>query len=358
VVREIVARVVTPIVRISNDGSSICVRSPSAQVFCSTTGRISRVPGGTGLDSLDAFLGRTCGLTAAGSAWCWGTEALPGDGRDSASAVPIAVAGGQVFAALTVGRSSACGRRADAALFCWGYNFFNQLTSAVSSKAATPVAVAAGQSFTSVSDGYDFMCGIAGGQAYCWGNNNYDQTGVAGNPGSCISDPCVGTPHLLIADSAFVSVATGNSHACALTASGQAWCWGYNGLGELGDSASTGCTFRAQCSTAPQAVKTTTRFRFLTIGNDHTCGLTQQGVAWCWGTNDRGQLGSGQPGLVARATPAPVAGNLVFSSIDARMETTCGITTDGKAYCWGQEIWDPMHRFRANQAPTALVLQP
>src|SRR4029077_3180551 len=68
-------------------------------------------------------------------------------------------------------------------------------------------------------------------------------------------------------------------------------------------------------------------------GYDHTCGLSSAGVAYCWGANSQGQLGTGD--VTPRSAPAPVAGSLTFKSIAAGLLSTCAVTTGGAAYCWG-----------------------
>jgi alpha-tubulin suppressor-like RCC1 family protein len=84
-------------------------------------------------------------------------------------------------------------------------------------------------------------------------------------------------------------------------------------------------------------------FTSLAVGGFHTCGLTSGGAAYCWGLNDYGQLGDGTIGgppcnflgQCSRLTPTPVAGGLAFISLTVGAEHTCGLTSGGAAYCWG-----------------------
>ena len=75
-------------------------------------------------------------------------------------------------------------------------------------------------------------------------------------------------------------------------------------------------------------------FASITAGWDHSCGLRSDGAAYCWGNNDVGQLGDGS--LTSRLTPVPVAGGYAFTQLVAGADHTCGLAINGKAYCWGR----------------------
>jgi alpha-tubulin suppressor-like RCC1 family protein len=65
----------------------------------------------------------------------------------------------------------------------------------------------------------------------------------------------------------------------------------------------------------------------------HSCALTGNGDAYCWGRNSYGQLGDAT--TLDRTTPVKVAGGLTFATIQANGAHTCGTTTSGATYCWG-----------------------
>src|SRR5664280_1093122 len=72
-----------------------------------------------------------------------------------------------------------------------------------------------------------------------------------------------------------VQVVTGYAHTCALAPSGQAYCWGNNDEGHLGDNTTT------QRSTPVAVQQGGTTFTSITSGSFHTCGLTSAGAAYC-----------------------------------------------------------------------------
>src|SRR2546422_10856859 len=95
----------------------------------------------------------------------------------------------------------------------------------------------------------------------------------------------------------FRRVSAGASHPCGVAAGGVAYCWGDNTAGELG-------TGDGRSHMRPVAVTGHLTFASLSAGDGFTCGVTHSGVAYCWGRNPYGQLGSRTP--QRRETPLPV----------------------------------------------------
>jgi alpha-tubulin suppressor-like RCC1 family protein len=84
-------------------------------------------------------------------------------------------------------------------------------------------------------------------------------------------------------DHAFVSIEAGWSHRCGLTATHEAYCWGDNDVGELGDGTTT-------ASDVPVRVAIAEGVRLLSEGAP-TCAVGASGTLYCWGYNDVGQVG-------------------------------------------------------------------
>jgi alpha-tubulin suppressor-like RCC1 family protein len=118
----------------------------------------------------------------------------------------------------------------------------------------------------------------------------------------------------------FQVVQAGGIHSCGLTVEGQAYCWGTNSVD-------------GTRLTTPTAIAGGLTFTRLAAGMGHTCGLTSAGAAYCWGDNRRGQLGDGTTN--STSAPRPVSGGHVFREIAAGADHTCALTASGAAYCWG-----------------------
>ena len=137
----------------------------------------------------------------------------------------------------------------------------------------------------------------------------------------------------------FRQVSAGTNHTCGVTTDNRAYCWGGNDFGMLGD----GTTIPRL---TPVAVAGGLSFRHVTTGGIHTCGLTTDNRAYCWGFGLDGQLGDGNR-TYTQLTPVPVAGGLRFVQISAADygNHTCAVRkllvlgkTAYRVYCWGQNF--------------------
>jgi alpha-tubulin suppressor-like RCC1 family protein len=322
----------------------------------------SSVSGGILFTFLTAGQNHTCGLTAAGVAYCWGSNnnGELGDSSQTERHTPVPVRGGLTFTTLQAtsdgGLASTCGLTSSGA-YCWGSNSSGQLgIGSFAGPRTTPVAVVAGQSggstFIQLAGGAKHVCALANG-LYCWGYDAYGQFGDAST--STKNSPTVAGSGLT-----YASVAAGSFHTCARTSSGVARCWGANDAGQVGNNSTTTPVTTPVLVAAGASPGT---FASLTAGVDHTCGLSSAGNAYCWGANYAGQLGDNSS--TQRLTPVLVSGGLTFSKLTAGQGEqgghTCGLTTGGVAYCWGYNGYGQLGIGSADISPhraPILVLPP
>jgi alpha-tubulin suppressor-like RCC1 family protein len=214
---------------------------------------------------------------------------------------------------------------------------------------ADEYVVTAGQvTFTSVESGLFHTCGIDGsGTVFCWGANDFGQSGPAPSLLPCSSVACRYAPGPVPAGLSFASLTLGFHTTCALSASGEAHCWGANYAGQLGIDVAT------FSSATPVSVSGQRTFTWLNSGLNHSCGVATDGVAYCWGLNNRLQLGDDGPEFSWE--PLQVSGGITFTSVVGGQEHTCGLGTDSNTYCWG---WNFFGQLGVDSVPVAAIPQP
>ena len=286
-----------------------------------------------------AGLDHTCDVQSSGAARCWGNNYAGQLGNAAGNEIitnPVNVQGGLRFSSLTAGDNLTCGISVEGDALCWGWNNWGEVGdgSKIDRRIPASVSLPYSVSLSAISAGSGFACGVTtAGKALCWGNNYHGQlgTGTSGNS----SSSSVPTEIITASGLALTVVVTGQTHACALSAQGAVWWWGNNASGQLGNGRSGDTTtFRA----TPVAVQMPTGVQFTVIaaGQDHTCALTQSGTGYCWGANTYGQLGTGS-GIVSRTVPTAVQqpGGVTFKKLVAGGTHTCALTVGNMAYCWG-----------------------
>ncbi|UCC26315.1 MAG: hypothetical protein JSU98_04270 [Gemmatimonadales bacterium] len=232
--------------------------------------------------ALDLGYMEACALAYVGGEvgpmYCWGGP--------RGTAVPTEVAGDLNFQAVTASWGTICGIDTYGQAWCWELG-------------ADPVAVDPSITFTQLAVDGPVHCGLdTSGTILCWGERelNGEIVWSAASPTAlALGDgPAAGETH-------FTSVTPG---FCATGASGQAYCWGGNFFGQVGDGsvAASGLEWVEM----PSAVGTPGLFSSISEKHDHTCGIAADGFAYCWGANGSGQLGDGTK--VASPWPVRVAG--------------------------------------------------
>lgn len=248
---------------------------------------------------------QTCALDEEGKVYCWiDPDNLVEGYRDE----------GVRFTALSAG----CGLSESGQAYCW--------SSADVARTEPPIPTAgkrieSPEPFQQLAGG-EAGCGITlSGRVRCW------------DTGTTSSDPVLGTEGV-------VEIAYGWRRSCALDDAGHVLCWGAGRMGELG----TGVREDSTATAVP--VESTVAFEHLSVGPDHACALTAEGEAYCWGQNEGLQLGREScdiyrpgydPGRGYCSRPSRVETDLRFEEIRALNDATCGLVESGDVFCWGAD---------------------
>ena len=244
---------------------------------------------------------------------------------------------GSRYESISSGSLHSCGVRLDGTVGCFGSNGRGQ---------STPPE----GEFLSVSAGGAHTCGVkAQGTVVCWGS-------------ATVPSPPPGNN--------FKSVSSGDNHSCGVTPlddNGQSSviCWSEVGGAKTGDIF---YSTRSRPYTIAESVNS---------GGNHNCAVDSGGNMRCWGSNDSGQVASGERvkavaaggehtcwlyrnGIVAckgndtsgQSTPPVVPEGdfdqepYTYTTISAGDAHTCAINGDGNATqvkgsvrCWGSDLY-------------------
>lgn len=227
----------------------------------------------------------TCVIDAGGDVACWG--AAPGDAGKAPHPPEALELGGAI--AIAVASDHGCASTPDG-VACWGSNAAAQLGGGETSATSHLVPGIEAQEIT-VAAGYS--CALDGeGLLRCWGDAEPFAPG-----GAPASEP------FDIAGATLSEIGSTGAHACGITAAQRAACWGSDANGQLGDGPEDGS------GAGMRAVALDERLVAIAVGGAHACALfvdaaeADARAVYCWGANDRGQLGIEGPSTDAPASP-------------------------------------------------------
>jgi alpha-tubulin suppressor-like RCC1 family protein len=272
-----------------------------------------------------------CYRDKAGMFWCWANnqKGQLGNARFTLQAVPQPVRFRQAFTMLEGGADHSCALTRTGQVLCWGDPVMGVLGDGglMIQPTINPSTVAGLSGIVGIASGYDGICALdAGGQVFCWG-----ATGRSNSRQRVRVFRTTNRPMPMSLPETAVHLGFGVHHACAVGASGAAYCWGFNAMGALGDGTVTDRMRPVRVSALPEKLST------ITPGYLQTCAIAISKRVYCWGTNNQNQLGDGlrNPAKNAmRLRPGRVPG--LENIVQLRSSShTCALNASGRVYCWG-----------------------
>lgn len=296
----------------------------------------------------------TCGVHVEVGTACWGSndQYQLGSGAPVQVLEPVQVVGGIEFTVVSAGPQHTCGLGVDLHAYCWGQGSSGQLGNGSGTTRSTPVPVTLplGVTLNSISVGWTHSCGVStDGDTYCWG---YNSNGQLGNGSTTNSN--VPIPVNLPTGVTLTNITAGFLHSCGVSTNGAAYCWGRGNYGQLGNGSTTSSSIPALVNFATGMTLTNITARYY-----HSCGVSTNGDAYCWGRGNFGQLGNGSTADSEMPVPVNLPNGVTLTNITAGYYHSCGVSTNGTAYCWGYGNDGQLgNGSTANRSTPVEVLQP
>ena len=285
----------------------------------------------------------SCALLTDGRVSCWGRNTVGELGRGNITpSEDQGYAGVQDIAYLATGEGASFAVDRTGVLWSWGNNIYGQLgLGRISTAEPTPQTVDIPERVTRLATGEYQTCALTvSGDVYCWGADNC----MANGDGSLTDNP---TPAKVAGVANRVGIAMHDSMACAPDVDGGVLCWGaaYSDTG--------GCFGPRPAPIAPVGLPPIAQLE----GGCHMamCAVDRTGGAWCWGQNLGSNLGDGT--AMPRLDPVRVMGLSGAIGIGTGHRFSCAYTATD-VYCWGQNIFGQlgMGQPMAFVSPTAMPL--
>jgi prepilin-type N-terminal cleavage/methylation domain-containing protein len=269
-------------------------------------------------------------------------ESTPGIcGSISPSSIALSDVTPTTWSQISVGQQHMCAVANNARAYCWGLNDHGQLGNNSTTNSSVPVAVStsgalSGKTITSISAGTNTTCAVASdGNAYCWGDNAFGQLGNNSTTDSSV--PVAVSRTGVLSGKTALSTSSGFSTSCVIASDSRPYCWGDNAFGQLGNNTTTD-------SLVPVAVTMTgvlsgKTINMLANSNNRVCVLASDSNAYCWGGGTSGQLGTNVAAHsyvpIAVYTAGVLSGKSVGSISYGVDSHSCVIASDANLYCWG-----------------------
>ncbi|MCF7826663.1 MAG: choice-of-anchor D domain-containing protein [Candidatus Marinimicrobia bacterium] len=334
----------------------------SAAVMVDMTGVLN----GKTVSQIAAGFVSSFALTSDGNVYAWGANdwGQLGDGNGgfgNLSTTPIAIDMSGVLSGKTVSAIASSGDHvivlaSDGKLYGWGNNYDGQLGNGANEDALTPVAVDMsgvlnGKTISKLVTGYSHTLVLTSdNELYTWGTNEFGQLGSGGPAGFGTGSnvPVAVDMSGVLNGKTIVEIAAHGYHSIITDSDGQAYAWGQNWQGELGDDNGgfdiwTGTGSEADVPIAvdmSQSLSGKTA-NLVGAGSQHSLVLAADGTLHTFGSSEGGKLGNGwnEFGVYADSSVAVdmtgVLNGKTITAIAVGENHNLVLASDGYVYAWG-----------------------
>ncbi|MGB2285915.1 MAG: hypothetical protein ACPH8S_03530, partial [Poseidonia sp.] len=296
--------------QLGDGGSNTDTNTPSSTPIDLGTGRTAV--------AVSAGATHTCAILDNGDVKCWGrdNEGQLGDGGSDTNintppSTPVDLGTGRTAVAVSAGDYHTCAILDNGEAKCWGSNVYGQLGIGSNTEQGSPVAV-------SGSNSWDSSTGLSSGSGGGSGSATQSNFTASVEGADLIIDEVMtnitfqynasaasgsgsgsGTGSSSTSSFAYASdkVSTGAAYACAIVDNGSVYCWGHDSSGQLGDGGpawtSSNPTDTNAPSSTPVDLGTGRTAVAVSVYGSLTCAVLDNGVLYCWGQDNNGQLGDG-----------------------------------------------------------------
>jgi alpha-tubulin suppressor-like RCC1 family protein len=293
----------------------------------------------SGMEVVATGRAHTCALSSAGEVFCWGDGGQGQLGNSQFGPGIATLAPAKVSATASNVPADLC----DLAGACVDNNpctadGCDRMSGAcVYTPAADGTTCSGGQcsagtcvqpNVAQIAAGDEFTCArMQDGSARCWG------LGSSGQLGNGLGQATSLTAVTVTGLWGLKDIAASGSRACAVDYVGGMWCWGSGADGALGNNSTPPTN-----ALVPIQVTGTNPVVQMAMGPRHVCARDNIGGVWCWGYNNRGQLGNATTATTPTTTPQAVQGLLAPAKHIAVSElTSCAVLITGQIQCWGAD---------------------
>ena len=266
-----------------------------------------------------------------GAAWAWGDgyRGPLGNGGDTQSARPVAVAGPNNVTAMAGGLVAAYALHSDGTVWAWGVGTVGQLGNGGTANSLVPVQVSGLTDVTAIAG--NFGTGYArrsDGTVWAWGAGTVGQLGNGGTANSPLPVRVSGLTNV-------TAVAAAGSTAYALRTDRTVRAWGTGTRGELGNGGTANALVPVQVSGLTNI--TAIAAGCWADGGGAGYALRDNGTVSAWGWGLYGQLGNGATDT--SLVPVQVSGLTNVTAVAANGATGYALRADRTVQAWGRGAW-------------------